>query len=188
MASSKSAERYAKSLYQIAASQGTQEKVLEDMHTYRNALKSSRDLQVLMESPIIPSSRKKSIADALFRKHFQAITGQFFDLVLRKGREKELGAIADAYIREDKKVKGIRDGKLISASPLTDDMRKTLHQRAEKLAGCAVSLEEKVDASLIGGFILTIGDMQLDESIKSKLNKLHNTLVDHSYTPKIDLI
>ena len=188
MSSSKAAERYAKSLYQIAASQGNQDKVLADMQIYRNALKSSRDLTVVMKSPAIPSSRKKAVVDALFRKEFQPITTQFFDLVIKKGREKDLGAIADAYIREDKKIKGIRDGKLLSATALSEDLRKEIHSRAEKLAGSKVLLEEKIDPSLIGGFVLSIGDLQLDESVKSKLSKLHHTLVDTSYVPKIDLI
>lgn len=188
MATTKAAERYAKSLYQIAASQGSQEKVLSDMQSYRNALRASRELTVVMNSPIITSSRKKAVVDALFRTGFQPITSQFFDLVIKKGREKDLGAIADAYIREDKKVKGIRDGKLVSASALSEELRKEIHSRAEKLAGGKVLLEEKVDPSLIGGFVLTIGDLQLDESVKSKLSKLHHTLVDTSYIPKIDLI
>lgn len=188
MATTKAAERYARSLYQIAASQGNQEEVLADMQSYRNALKTSRELSLVMQSPVIPSLRKKSIVDALFRKGFQPVTSQFFDLVIRKGREKVLGAIADAYIQEDKKVKGIRDGKLVSASPLGEELRKEIHAKAEKLANGKVLLEEKVDPSLIGGFILTIGDIQLDESVKSKLSKLHHALVDTSYIPKIDLI
>lgn len=188
MATTKAAERYAKSLYQIATAQGSQEKVLADMESYRNALRTSRDLSVVMSSPVIPSSRKKAVVDALFRKGFEPITSQFFDLVIKKGREKDLAAIADAFVREDKKIKGIRDGKLVSASPLTDDIRKEIHLRAEKLAGARVLLEVKVDPSLIGGFILSIGDLQLDESVKSKLNKLNHALVDTSYIPKIDLI
>ena len=188
MSQSKSADRYAKSLYQIAVSQGRQEQVLLDITQYRNALKSNPELRAVMNSPVIPSSKKKAIVDGIFRTGFQEVTALFFDLVLKKGREKELGAIADAYIREDKRIKGIRDGKLISATPLSDDLRKQLQDKAEKLAGSKVILEEKVDSSLIGGFILSVGDLQLDESIKSKLSRLHSNLVDTSYIPKIDLI
>jgi F-type H+-transporting ATPase subunit delta len=188
MSQSKAAERYAKSLYQIAGSEGKQEMVLQDIQQYRSALQSNRDLKAVMNSPVIPSSKKKAIVDAVFRPHFQNITTLFFDLVIRKGRERDLGAIADAYIKEDKRVKGIRDGKLISAIPLTDELRKELISRAETLAGSKVVMEEKVDPSLIGGFILSVGDLQLDESIKSKLSRLQHTLVDTSYIPKIDLI
>jgi F-type H+-transporting ATPase subunit delta len=188
MAHSKASDRYAKSLYQIAGSEGKQELVLEDIQQYRTALKSNPDLRAVMSSPVIPSSKKKAIIDSIFRPHFQQITALFFDLVIRKGREKNLGEIADAYIREDKRVKGIKDGKLISATALTAELRQELQARAEKLAGCKVVLEEKVDSSLLGGFILSVGDLQLDESIKNKLARLHHTLVDTSYIPKIDLI
>lgn len=188
MAHSKAADRYAKSLYQIAGSEGNQELVLQDIQQYRNALKTNKDLKSVMVSPVIPSSKKKAIIDAIFRPHFQKITSLFFDLVIRKGREKDLGAIADAYIKEDKRVKGIKDGKLITATPITEELRKELISRAEKLAGSKVSMEEKIDPSLIGGFVLSVGDIQLDESIKTKLARLQHNLVDTSYIPKIDLI
>lgn len=188
MSHSKAAGRYAKSLYQIAVSEGRQEQVLKDMQQYREALKSNRDLKAVMISPVIASSKKKSIIDAIFRPHFQQVTSLFFDLVIRKGREKDLGDIADAFIQEDKRVKGIKDGKLISATALSPELRQELQMRAEKLAGCKVLLEEKTDPSILGGFILSVGDLQLDESIKSKLARLHHNLVDTSYIPKIDLI
>jgi len=85
-------------------------------------------------------------------------------------------------------MKGIKDGKLISATALTPELRQELQARAEKLAGSKVILEEKLDPSLLGGFILSVDDLQLDESIKSKLARLHHNLVDTSYIPKIDLI
>jgi F0F1-type ATP synthase delta subunit len=58
MAHSKAADRYAKSLYQIAGSEGKQELVLKDMQQYREALKTSRDLKAVMDSPVIASSKK----------------------------------------------------------------------------------------------------------------------------------
>jgi len=188
MSNSKSAERYAKSLYQIASSEGTQEAVLADIHSYKNAIHSNQELHAVMQSPVIPGSKKKAIVDAIFKASFQKVTCLFFDLVILKGREKELSHIAEAYIKEDKRVKGIKDGKLVTASPLNDELRSELISRAEKLAGSKVEITESVDPALIGGFILTVGDLQLDESIRTKLSKLHLQLVDSSYIPKIDLI
>jgi F-type H+-transporting ATPase subunit delta len=82
MSNSKSAERYAKSLYQIASSEGTQEAVLADIHSYKNAIYSNQELHAVMQSPVIPGSKKKAIVDAIFKASFQKVTCLFFDLVI----------------------------------------------------------------------------------------------------------
>jgi len=188
MASSKAAERYAKSLYQLAKENGTVEPVLADIKLYQATVTANRNLQSVISSPIISSSKKQAILDALFTPHFQKTTSLFFKLVVSKGREKELTEIANAFLHEDKKQKGIKEGKLISAVPLTEDLRKTLLAKAESIAGGKVSIVEKVNPAIIGGYILSVEDLQFDESVQTKLTKLRDQLLDHSYVPKIDLI
>ena len=56
------------------------------------------------------------------------------------------------------------------------------------MAGGKIEVTVKIDPSLIGGYILTVGDLQFDESVKTKLSKIGSQLLDHSYIPKIDLI
>jgi len=85
-------------------------------------------------------------------------------------------------------LKGIKEGKLVSAAPLTDSLRTSLIAKAEQMAGGKVSITEKVDPSLIGGYVLTVSDVQFDESVQTKLTKLREQLLDTSYIPKIDLI
>jgi len=49
-----------------------------------------------------------------------------------------------------------------------------------------VSLTEKVDASLIGGFVLRVGDRQIDDSVKGNLRRLRNSLTDNTYQPSLN--
>lgn len=188
MANSKAADRYAKSLYQLAKENGTVEAVLADIQYYQSVVSDNRELQSVISSPIIPGTKKQAILDAIFTSRFQKTTSLFFKLVVSKGREKELTEIASAFIHEDKRQKGIKEGKLVSASPLTDALRTSLIAQAEKMAGGKVSITEKVDPSLIGGYVLTVNDVQFDESVQTKLTKLREQLLDTSYIPKIDLI
>jgi F-type H+-transporting ATPase subunit delta len=184
----KASERYAKSLYQLAREKGLNERVLADILLFKATVKESPELASVISSPIIAGSKKQVILDGIFGKHFSELTVLFFKLIVSKGREKELVHIAEAFIMEDKKQKGIKEAVLISATPLTDELRANLLARAEGMAGGKVNLEEKIDASLIGGFVLKVSDLQLDESVKTKLSKLRDQLVDTSYIPKIDLI
>lgn len=184
----KASERYAKSLYQLAREKGQNERVLADILLFQATVKQSRELASMVASPIIAGSKKQAILDEIFGKQFSELTSLFFKLIVSKGREKQLIHIAEAFIAEDKKQKGIKEAILVSATPLSDELRATLLARAEDMAGGKVNLEEKIDASLIGGFVLKVSDLQLDESVKTKLSKLREQLVDTSYIPKIDLI
>jgi F-type H+-transporting ATPase subunit delta len=186
MSHSKVAARYAKSLYTLTQTQGNTDAVLADMVLYYNTLKENRNLALTIKSPIIPGSKKQNILDGVFGKNFQQITLGFVRLVVAKGREKYLSDIAKAYIQEDKKQKGIRDCEIISAIPLSEDLRKSLTLEAEKLAGGKVDITEKVDSSIIGGYILKVQDLQWDASVKTNLSKIREQILDFSYVPKID--
>jgi F-type H+-transporting ATPase subunit delta len=188
MANFKAAERYARALYQMAVEKGTVPQTLADIQYFQKTILENRNLANAIASPILSGSKKQSILDAIFGAAFQDLTNAFFKLIVSKGRERELPSIVTAFIQEDKLRKGIKDGKLVSAGPLPDDLRQSLAQQARKMAGGEVVLEETVDPSLIGGFVLSVQGLQLDESVKTKLTKLREQLVDTSYIPKIDLI
>ncbi len=187
MAHNKVASRYARSLYQLAKENANVETVLADMVLFADTLKENPTLAIMVNSPVIPVSKKKAVLDLVFKPRFQKLTGMFFDLILSKGREKILDEIASAFIHEDKFQRGITEGKLVSATPLSDELRTELVSRAEKIAGGKVSLSEHVNPDFIGGFLLQVGDIQLDATVSSQLTKIREQVIDHSFVPKIHI-
>lgn len=187
MVHSKVASRYAHSLYLLARENSNVDNVLADMVLFAETIHANDELASVIKSPIIAVSKKKAILDQIFKPRFQSITSLFFDLILSKGREFELMGIANAFIHEDKIQKGITEGRLVSAGPLTEELRKELVAKAEKMAGGKVFLEEKINPGLIGGFLLQVGDLQLDASVSSRLTKFKDQVIDHSYVPKIHI-
>lgn len=187
MVHAKVSTRYARSLYGLAKEQGSVDLVLADMMLFSNTLASHKGLAKMVSSPVIPGPKKKAVLDKLFKPHFQKITAAFFDLVLAKGREKDLPGISNAFLHEDKLQKGISEGKLVTAVAIPDEIRKSLWAKAEEIAGGKVFLEEKVNPELIGGFLLQVNDLQLDATVSSKLTKIRDKVIDHSYIPKIHI-
>jgi F-type H+-transporting ATPase subunit delta len=186
MSNSKVAARYAKSLYSLAKEQGSVEAVLLDMAYYHKVLKENKNLALAINSPIISGQKKQNILEGVFGKDFQKLTSTFIKLVVSKGREKDLFEIAKAFIQEDKRQKGIKDCQIISAVPLSPELRISLTQQAEKIAQGKVEIEEKVDPGLIGGYILRVNDLQWDASVKTNLTKIREQILDFSYVPKIE--
>jgi F-type H+-transporting ATPase subunit delta len=80
---------------------------------------------------------------------------------------------------------GIEKAVITTPFPLNDALRKEFEKTVIKITGKKVILAERVDSSLIGGYILKIGDQQLDESVNSKLKALSYEFKEDGYTKRI---
>jgi F-type H+-transporting ATPase subunit delta len=167
------AGRYAKSVLEMAQEQNKLDRILQDMNSLQ-AASQNRDLALLLKSPIVNATKKQSIMKALFGKQFDEITMTFLNLVIAKGREPYLPAVAEEFIAQYKKLNHITTVKVITAKPLTEaglnDLRKKLE--ASDVTEKTVEIETAVDENLIGGFVLEIGDKIYDASVVQKLDEL----------------
>ena len=168
----KVASRYAKSLIDLAQEQGSLEVIKDDMEQIVAVIKSSSELQAVLGNPIIKIDKKKSILEALFKDKIRPEILGFFNIMVRKGRSELVYATAQEFIREYNEVKGIVKAEVTSASALSETNLQALNAKIAQEINAKVLLTNKVDKSLIGGFVLKVGDRQLDASIAGKLNKL----------------
>ena len=181
MTDTKVAKRYAKSLLDLADEQKVMDAVNNDMKLLVDVADQNRDLKLLLSNPIIDSAKKLSILTQLFADKMNKMTISFFSIVTRKRRENYLYEIAKAFTSQYKTLKGIQTAEVISAIGLDENLRKQVYDLIRKGSNEQVELIEKVDKSLIGGFVLRIGDKQYDASVKSDIRKLARTFSDNSY-------
>src|SRR5690606_1117347 len=97
---------------------------------------------------------------------------KFFEIISRKNRELILPLIAEEFHTLYNEYKGIVKAKVVTTFPLDEKLRAKFKAVVKERFGKEVELEESVDESLIGGYILTVGDRQIDESLNSKLKEL----------------
>ncbi len=176
------ASRYAKSLLDLAKDQNVMDEVVSDMEGFSKMVEN-RDLYLLLKSPIINMGKKSEIFTALFDGKFNKLTKAFLDIVLRKGREGLLPEIATEFMNQYKAMKGISSVILTTAAPISDDAIEVI--KAKLLASAAtdqvVEVETKVDESIIGGFIVEIGDNLIDASVSHKLAELAKAMTNKEY-------
>ncbi|HSO28907.1 MAG TPA: F0F1 ATP synthase subunit delta [Candidatus Sulfomarinibacteraceae bacterium] len=98
-------------------------------------------------------------------------------LLARRGRFETLPAIAAEYTRLLNRRRGIVEAVVTSAQPLTAEETAALRARVEAMTGRAVSLREEIDAALIGGLTVRVGDELLDASVRGRLERLRHQLV-----------
>jgi len=180
------ASRYAKSLIDLAIEKGRLEQVFADMQWLQGVCKSNRDFVNMLRSPIIKADSKKKIIAAVTNGKVSEITSGFNSLLTTKGRENSLPEIIAAFIKAYKEHKDIQTIKLTTASPVSDMVKKAIVEQVKKSAAIKnVELEEKVDAELIGGFVLQIGDQLVDASIAYDLKAITRQFENNDFIYKV---
>jgi F-type H+-transporting ATPase subunit delta len=183
MVDSRAASRYVKSLLSLAVEKNALEAVHGDMLMFSKVVDENRQFELLLKNPIIKHEKKRDILEKVFAGRVHPLTMSIFDILTRKNREPLLPAIAKEFHSAYNIYKGIGKATITSAIPLDAELRTEFENIVKKLsAKDKVELIEKVDKDIIGGFVLNVGDRQVDASIKNKLKALK---VKFSYNPYI---
>jgi len=176
------ASRYAKSLLDLAKDQGVMDEVVGDMKGFSKMVEN-RDLYLLLKSPIINVGKKSEIFSALFDGKMNKLSRAFLDIVLRKGREALLPEIAAEFLNQYKTMIGLSSVRLTTAAPISGDALATIKSKllSSDVTDKDVEIETIVDESIIGGFIVEVGDKLIDASVSHKLARLAKELTNKEY-------
>ncbi len=168
--------RYAKALFQSASAQQLLDRVYSDMEMITDICQVE-EFQYLLAVPSLPASDKCRISDSVFREALSELSLSMIHLVIENKREMYLPAIARNFRDLYRKAKGIRAATLVTAQPLdkeeADQIRKVIKSAFRE----EVMLTQSLDEEIIGGFVLTIEDMQYDASVARSLQKMKNQLM-----------
>ena len=176
---SKVAKRYAKAWFDLAKERSLQDVVFQDFETVRSITGDSRELLRMFFSPIVKTAKKIAVLKAVFTGQISDLTLQYMFMLTEKGRESHLTQITNAYRTLYLADKNIVEAFVTTATPLDEELRNQFKQIVKKQTGKEVQLVEKLDAAIIGGYVLRVGDKQEDTSIKSKLNKIAREFHDN---------
>jgi F-type H+-transporting ATPase subunit delta len=173
-ADSRVAVRYAKSLVSLAIEQNKLEIIKDNIEAFNTTCVTTRELVVMLKNPIINEDKKFKVLSAIFESHFDKLVLSFFKLVCTKGRADVLLSIAHEIIQEYNLIQGIQEAEIVTSSPLDSNLLDEFKRKVEVMTNKKVYLKEIIDPTLIGGYILKIGDKQVDTSISKKLKRMKN--------------
>ncbi|HEX8546407.1 MAG TPA: ATP synthase F1 subunit delta [Cytophagaceae bacterium] len=184
MHESRAASRYAKSLIDFAKEKNILDEVNNDMLLVLQIGKENNEFIRVMNNPIVPNDKKQTILTSLFKGRVNPITLKMFELLAIKNRESQLYDIAIAFTEQYKQLKGIITAEVITTFPLSEDLRNQFIQIVAGQNNAPVHLIEKVDQNLLGGYVLKVGDRQIDQSIRNKIQRLKTQFQDNSFISK----
>ena len=180
------AARYAKSLLDLAVEQNSLEATLQDVLTIDAAIRGSRELAVLLKSPVVKADKKNAIVEAVFGTRLNPLTRAFVKLLTAKGREGTLAEMATSFMSQYRVMKHISPVKLVTATPVHDTVKESIRQKiAASMPGQSVEMTTEVRPELIGGFLLEMGGSLVDASVKRDLQDIKKQFTGNLYVPNI---
>jgi F-type H+-transporting ATPase subunit delta len=175
------ASRYAKSLMELAMEQKKLDAVRADMKLIETVCHENREFNLFLNSPVIKTDKKLEVLNAIFKGKISDLTLSFLTLTTKKHRESYVNDIAQAFDEQYRKNQNIFSAVVTSAKGLDATTRKKVLDLVKSQMNGEVELTEKIDANTIGGFILKIGDKQIDKSVARQLSNLKKELINKTF-------
>jgi len=173
--SDEAARRYAEALFEVAKEKGKLESIHDELGQFAEALSGDRRLQVFFFSPYFSSAEKSAGARRAISDADPEFVN-FLELLIEKGRMPEAIRIRrefeELWKRENRRI----DVTVTSAVALDPAAVEKIGEEIERQTSRKVELASEVDEEILGGIVLQVGNMVLDASIRSRLEKLRKSV------------
>jgi len=166
---------YAEALFEVGRDKGKLDSLQQQLGEFADAVDRNRELQVFFFSPYLSTAEKQEgIKKAVTGAEPELIN--FLELLVEKHRMTEIFRIRreldELWKHENRRI----DVTVTSAVELDPAVVEKIGQEVERQTGEKVDLSSKVDSDVLGGIVLQVGNMVLDASIRSRLEKLRKSV------------
>lgn len=165
--------RYAKAILELAIEEKKLDLITNDLETVKKAINSSREITLLIKSPIIKTLKKKNIFNQIFSGKISDTSLRFCELVIQRQRSDLLERIIDRFFELKDEYENTKKVDVRTAIELDENQVQQLKTILENNLKKNVRLSFSIDTSLIGGFVIQIDDTMIDASLRHQLEQLH---------------
>ena len=169
------ARTYARALFETAKEHGRIDEIRDELGTLAEAIRDVPELQAMIRNPELDPSEKAEALAAIL-KDADELLRNFVRLVAVKGRAPMLEEIAreyDALVAAEERILNVD---LTTAFELSDDEASSIVEQIEQASGRRVEANRTVDPDLIGGLVLKVGTLEVDSSVRGRLDRLRREL------------
>jgi F-type H+-transporting ATPase subunit delta len=165
--------RYAEAAFQLATRDGSIETWRRELDLA--AAMTDGQLMAVLANPALPLDQRLEATDRVLTNLSQSVRNLVL-LLVRRQRIEQLPRVVAEFVRLDERGQGITHATATSADPLTDLEVKALTARLEQMTGGRIALKTDVDAAILGGVIVRVGDRLIDGSVRGRLERLRQQL------------
>ena len=170
------ARMYGGSLYDLAAEEGLETRVLDELDEAAKLIRDDPEYLRLLSTPSIPKKERCALLDEAFRGQVHLYVLNFLKILCEKGTLRELPGCARAYRVRYNQAHGILEATATTAVAMTEAQTNSLHEKLEKLTGKTIELKTKVDPAVLGGIRLDIEGTELDGTVQNRLATLRRNI------------
>ncbi len=175
--SNRAAIRYAKAIMERVQANGLAAQTNQDMLLIADTINSNKELSRFIDNPVISTATKQSALLEIFSS-INAESKLLLRLLAENKRLDILDAVALAYNKMFDQISGIEKIQVTTAFPITPELEAKVVEKAKEFTSNSLVIENIVDESIIGGFILRMGDKQYNASVANKLTTLKRELTN----------
>ncbi len=176
---------YAKAILSLAKDSKKESELNDNMILISKVIKENKEFEVMLKSPVVKSNDKIKVLNAIFSDKTNNISLGLFQLLAENKRISLLNEIAKQYLIIYDFDKHLQVASITTAEPISREIEDKVLDKILALTGKKARLKNEVIPSILGGFILRVGDMQYDASISNYLNELKKEFSNSHYIPKI---
>lgn len=174
---SRAAIRYAKAILENAISSGKAQAVNNDMKRIVDTIAENRELKTFLASPVVKQNFKQSAVEEIFAG-VENDTKSLFQILAANSRFGILSEVASQYAILFDQHSGIETAHVTTAFPITKEIEEKVLAKVAEFSSKKINIKNKIDESIIGGFILRVGDKQFNASVAHRLNELKRELAN----------
>lgn len=179
MSNRASASRYAKALFEVAATEGGLDEIEQALNSFSDLLHANGELRTTLLNPAIPSSAKRGVVDRLMERLTPpAPLAKVLGLLADRDRLELVPALAETYRERVMEHHRIVQAEIVTAEPLDDARVARLQAQLAGATGRTVRLSRRVDPAILGGIVTRIGSTVFDGSIATQLARLRHRLTE----------
>lgn len=170
------ARLYGSSLYSLAAEEQLTGVILEQMNVIRQLFRENPDYIRLLMEPSIPQEERKDLIEKAFGSQAERYLVNFLKLLCERNILGEFAGCCEEFTRCYNADHNIAQAVVTSAIALNEKQLEALKAKLEKISGKQISLETKVDASVLGGLRVELEGKQLDGTVQGRLDDVSRKL------------
>lgn len=181
MRNTRAALRYAKAALSTSLEQNNETALAQDMEAIRSVFTENSELLAFLQNPVVNNAAKADTVNKVF-PNLNSLSKEVVALLAKNNRIDLLNEVAVAYLTLLKQHQGKETAIVTTAVALTPDLEKTILAKAKQLSSAEITIENTIDPSIIGGFILRIGDVQYNASVAHQLDQLKREMTQTNYS------
>jgi F-type H+-transporting ATPase subunit delta len=170
--------RYAKAFFLTAKEKNLLDTLKSDIELVLTVCTNSSDFILLLESPIVKTSKKTSLLSAIFEKKVSQLTMNFLLLIAQNKREVHIPGICRNFLDLTRKDQNIKSAVLTTAAEIDAGTIKKVETLLGKELAATVELSTSVNPDILGGLVLRLDDKQYDASVATQLKKIKQSLLE----------